>query len=304
MGSACGIHVNLVQAAKAGHVDKRRWTPLHIASQHGHVPIIEMLLEKVLHVDAHEGDGWTPLHIASQFGHVVVVAMLLEKGASVDATEKVRTDERCNRDKAHRYGQADTVKLLVERGSYIDAVEETWPCYEINRPWRMSSASAHRSRVPSAWLDSRTWQERPVTYFRAGHLAMAEKHAVLAIAAMNVNKSPFAWMGGCLLQQRKHDEAKAAFMLGLEKDPNDADCAFGLANLPPTAAEPDGSSPEAVRLVDSNECVICMEKPRTAVCVPCGHLAGCYNCLLVVQRKGGCPICRSAIAAVVRVYGC
>ncbi|KAF0716230.1 hypothetical protein AaE_011157 [Aphanomyces astaci] len=56
--------------------------------------------------------------------------------------------------------------------------------------------------------------------------------------------------------------------------------------------------------MDMNECVICMDMPRTAVCVPCGHLAGCYNCLLVVQKKSGCPICRSAIAAVVRVYTC
>ncbi|ETV95363.1 hypothetical protein H310_11252 [Aphanomyces invadans] len=78
---------------------------------------------------------------------------------------------------------------------------------------------------------------------------------------------------------------------------------INMADLSPSAPPLDNEDGHAAKM-DNNECVICMDMPRAAVCVPCGHLAGCYNCLLVVQKKSGCPICRSAIAAVVRVYTC
>ncbi|KAF0714235.1 Aste57867_3950 [Aphanomyces stellatus] len=57
--------------------------------------------------------------------------------------------------------------------------------------------------------------------------------------------------------------------------------------------------------MDMTECIICMDKPRSAVSVPCGHLGACYDCLVAIQEKGaGCPMCRQKISAVVRVYTC
>ncbi|KAH9144080.1 hypothetical protein AeRB84_011952 [Aphanomyces euteiches] len=56
------------------------------------------------------------------------------------------------------------------------------------------------------------------------------------------------------------------------------------------AAEPESSV---------NECVICMDQVRNAVCIPCGHLSSCVDCLSAAQV---CPICRTAIQTVVKVY--
>ncbi|KAG0599459.1 hypothetical protein M758_12G153700 [Ceratodon purpureus] len=52
-----------------------------------------------------------------------------------------------------------------------------------------------------------------------------------------------------------------------------------------------------------SQCVVCWDAPAEGVCIPCGHLAGCMECLSEIKGKGwGCPVCRAAIDQVVRVY--
>ncbi|KAJ0406912.1 hypothetical protein P43SY_001763 [Pythium insidiosum] len=54
-----------------------------------------------------------------------------------------------------------------------------------------------------------------------------------------------------------------------------------------------------------SECVICMDASRDAICVPCGHLAGCFSCLSRhADQEKSCPICRGAVHTVVKVYEC
>eukprot|EP00897_Mesotaenium_endlicherianum_P003147 jgi/Mesen1/2860/ME000174S02118 len=53
----------------------------------------------------------------------------------------------------------------------------------------------------------------------------------------------------------------------------------------------------------SSQCVICWDAPAQAVCIPCGHLAGCVDCLTEVKEKEwGCPVCRTPIREVIKVY--
>ncbi|KAI5062297.1 hypothetical protein GOP47_0022836 [Adiantum capillus-veneris] len=50
-------------------------------------------------------------------------------------------------------------------------------------------------------------------------------------------------------------------------------------------------------------CVICWDAPAEGACVPCGHLAGCMECLSEVKAKNwGCPVCRVQIQQIVKVY--
>jgi len=50
-------------------------------------------------------------------------------------------------------------------------------------------------------------------------------------------------------------------------------------------------------------CPICMDKPQNAVCIPCGHTAGCFVCLVRNQReKRACPICRALVRQVMKIH--
>lgn len=53
----------------------------------------------------------------------------------------------------------------------------------------------------------------------------------------------------------------------------------------------------------SSSCVICLDAPIQGACIPCGHMAGCMNCLTEIKsKKWGCPVCRAKIDQVVRLY--
>ncbi|CAI0558941.1 unnamed protein product [Linum tenue] len=53
----------------------------------------------------------------------------------------------------------------------------------------------------------------------------------------------------------------------------------------------------------SSVCVICLDPPVEGACAPCGHMAGCMSCLKEVKnKKWGCPMCRTKIDQVVRLY--
>jgi len=62
-------------------------------------------------------------------------------------------------------------------------------------------------------------------------------------------------------------------------------------------------SPQSVGPAGEGICPICMDKPQNAVCIPCGHTAGCFACLLRNQReKHICPICRGRVKQVVKLH--
>ncbi|KFK21923.1 hypothetical protein AALP_AAs63887U000300 [Arabis alpina] len=53
----------------------------------------------------------------------------------------------------------------------------------------------------------------------------------------------------------------------------------------------------------SRECAICVDASSEAVCVPCGHVAGCISCLKEIKNKKlGCPVCRANIDQVIKLY--
>ncbi|KAJ3688932.1 hypothetical protein LUZ61_018096 [Rhynchospora tenuis] len=50
-------------------------------------------------------------------------------------------------------------------------------------------------------------------------------------------------------------------------------------------------------------CVICLDAPVEGACIPCGHMAGCMECLREIKNKRGqCPICRAKIKQVLKLY--
>ncbi|PKU82778.1 probable E3 ubiquitin-protein ligase XBOS34 [Dendrobium catenatum] len=50
-------------------------------------------------------------------------------------------------------------------------------------------------------------------------------------------------------------------------------------------------------------CVICLDALIEGACVPCGHMAGCMSCLKEIKaEKGECPVCRTKIEQIVKLY--
>jgi serine/threonine-protein phosphatase 6 regulatory ankyrin repeat subunit B len=65
--------------------DQSGWTPLHDASQRGHLDLARFLVEHGANITAQDQSGSTPLHQASQYGHLDVARFLAERGASATA---------------------------------------------------------------------------------------------------------------------------------------------------------------------------------------------------------------------------
>ena len=49
------------------------------------------------------------------------------------------------------------------------------------------------------------------------------------------------------------------------------------------------------------KCVICVDRSREAVFIPCGHLVSCLPCASVLVQHG-CPMCREDIATFLKVF--
>ena len=75
--------------------------------------------------------------------------------------------------------------------------------------------------------------------------------------------------------------------------------------------DPDISSDDATVAADDTDavnddcCEVCLVAPRDTrvALVPCGHQRFCASCATEVHNQGrGCPICRSAIHMVLRLF--
>ncbi len=67
--------------SKGADVNKPGWTPLHYAATHGHLAVMNLLLENYAYIDAVSPNGSTPLMMAASYGTPMAVKLLLEAGA-------------------------------------------------------------------------------------------------------------------------------------------------------------------------------------------------------------------------------
>ena len=81
------------------------------------------------------------------------------------------------------------------------------------------------------------------------------------------------------------------------------------AGVPAVALEPQVDSADAAELSCLQECVICMDQPKSVLLAPCGHIVACLSCAeehygedgcLAVERGMRCPICRKLIRATAK----
>jgi len=61
---------------------------------------------------------------------------------------------------------------------------------------------------------------------------------------------------------------------------------------------------ERIKALDElNEpCIICYQDIIDHIVTPCGHMCCCLSCSVSVKKSGKCPICRSSIQSIIKVY--
>jgi ankyrin repeat protein len=96
-------------------------TPLHLASNGGHMNIARRLLECGADVKAQNEDKETPLHMASKRGQLEVARVLIEHDADVSAQDK---DGRTPIHLASQAGKPEVACLLIEHGADVSAQDE------------------------------------------------------------------------------------------------------------------------------------------------------------------------------------
>ena len=93
-------------------------TPLHLASERGHLKTSRMLIEHGAGVMAQNKDRKTPLHLASRAGQVEVAGVLIEHGADVTAQNK---DGKTPLHLAVTSGKKELDRMLIEHGADVTA---------------------------------------------------------------------------------------------------------------------------------------------------------------------------------------
>eukprot|EP00198_Chlamydomonas_reinhardtii_P002555 XP_001691891.1 predicted protein [Chlamydomonas reinhardtii] len=120
-GSGSGMSAS--SAAAAAAADREGRTPLWVASQRGHVELVQLLLSRAggeggVDVNAANSSGVTPLRVAAAQGHADVVAALLAAGAAPDLADK---DAFTPLYVACARSHLEVVRLLLAAGAPADS---------------------------------------------------------------------------------------------------------------------------------------------------------------------------------------
>ena len=105
-----------------------------------------------------------------------------------------------------------------------------------------------------------------------------------------------------------------------ELHPSDATLAAAAEKLKqPAVNEGERRAAESISLANEasgeHACVVCLDRPRTHIILPCGHKCLCQDCAAMVKTEddgddgwtqvgptGTCPVCRTAARHIQRVW--
>lgn len=88
-GTDAEIRALLDRGADVNSADNNGWTPLMVASDWGHTPLIELLLNTGANLNAKKTDGKTALMVAAEGGKSEAVKVLLKNGADLGAKDNL-----------------------------------------------------------------------------------------------------------------------------------------------------------------------------------------------------------------------
>jgi ankyrin repeat protein len=92
------------------------WTPITLAADSGHLPIVQILLDNGADVNSTCNNGWTPLTLAAGAGNVAMIELLLSHGATIKATNDSGWSSLLI---AADRGHTEVVAALLARGADV-----------------------------------------------------------------------------------------------------------------------------------------------------------------------------------------
>ncbi len=111
-----GIEIKIQSDINA--LDTKHNTPLHHASQHGHLEVVRYLHENGADIHAKDINKNTALHYAAIYGHIEVVRYMLENKGDIEAKDIYKTTALHY---AALQGHIEVVRYLHENGADIQA---------------------------------------------------------------------------------------------------------------------------------------------------------------------------------------
>ena len=94
----------------------RNNSPLHLASLHGHLELVQFLASKGVEIDVVNSFNATPLILASLQGHHHIIKYLIENGAKINHQNN---DGNTPLHRAIMKNKIEAVKVLAEKGANI-----------------------------------------------------------------------------------------------------------------------------------------------------------------------------------------
>ncbi|XP_054413839.2 ankyrin repeat domain-containing protein 6 isoform X5 [Pongo abelii] len=110
---------NVVQLINKGAkvaVTKHGRTPLHLAANKGHLPVVQILLKAGCDLDVQDDEDQTALHRATVVGNTEIIAALIHEGCALDRQDK---DGNTALHEASWHGFSQSAKLLVKAGANV-----------------------------------------------------------------------------------------------------------------------------------------------------------------------------------------
>ena len=213
-------------------------------------------------------------------------AVLERQSARPDATSAMLTRVLAKREGA---ASPDVVARARTQRDSLRAAERAARRPAKARPERGSAERVRRegaepmadARLAAALHATLVLQQHARAWLRCRRKARRKRRSR---AAKSIQRAVRAW----LLPQKGISSPFGARVTGV-----------GECKAEPARSDPAGPPPRAVEEGGDASCVVCLERPRAVVLLPCRHLSMCALCAAGVST---CPICRSAVEESMVVF--
>lgn len=227
--------------------DRRGFTPLIRAAQHGHLPVLSALISHRADPNAKTHRGRSALYEATGAGRYRVAELLLDEGADPN----VRCD--CGSTPLHRAvqsGDERLVALLLDRGARINARVSGNTALHLAEERRLHAiAVVLKERGGTTYPAIHEHVSRALELSQRGAHADAAEQYSRALELDATDAELYYLRGTARLRMREHGGAYEDFERSLELDPNRIDAYVKAAHVLALQQDWDGVIAQCDRLL-------------------------------------------------------